>query len=87
TSLADFFPAGLPPGAADAAHSTLGAALETARQMGGQAGETLARACRDSFARGMQGAAWVAAGGCLAAAIWVRRAFAAAPGTAHAGPT
>ena len=54
--------AGLPPGAADAARNSVGAALQVSHQIGGPAGEALAASARNTFTDAM---GW----GFLAAAI------------------
>jgi DHA2 family multidrug resistance protein-like MFS transporter len=56
-SMADAYPDGLPAGADD----TLAAALEAAARLPGQAGDALAEAARDAFARGLQISSFVAA--------------------------
>ncbi|MFJ6995684.1 MFS transporter [Streptomyces sp. NPDC003090] len=56
-SMADRYPAGAPAGAED----TLGAALETASRLPGEAGQALAEAAREAFTRGLQVNSYVAA--------------------------
>jgi DHA2 family multidrug resistance protein-like MFS transporter len=78
--LNDSLPAGLTADGLAAAHSTLGAALDTARQLGGARGTAVAAAARDAFVASMQAAALVAGAVSLLVAWCVRRALARAPG-------
>ncbi|MFD9569634.1 MFS transporter [Streptomyces sp. NPDC059982] len=81
-------------GAAPAARETLGGAVATARQAGGEAGGQLLALAREAFVHGMQYAAWGGAALLLAAAALAlalaRGAGAPAPATAEpaepAGP-
>jgi MFS transporter, DHA2 family, multidrug resistance protein len=73
--LPDSFPGGLPPEAAAAAQSTLGAAVDAARELGGARGAALAQASRAAFVRGMEVASWVAGAASLCVAWWARRAL------------
>jgi hypothetical protein len=67
--------AGLPGPAAEAAGDSVGAAVAIARQLGGQAGETLAAIARSGFVDAIGIAAIVAAGIAFATAVFVARAM------------
>jgi hypothetical protein len=67
--------AGLPGPAAEAAGDSVGAAVSIARQLGDQAGETLAAIARSGFVDAIGIAAIVAAGIAFATAVFVARAM------------
>jgi MFS family permease len=79
SALEESLPAGLTADALAAAHSTLGAALDTARQLGGSGGSAVATAARHAFIASMQAAALAASAVSLLVAWCVRRALPAAP--------
>ena len=61
----------LPPQAAGLAHDSVGGALQVAQQLGGPAGQALARSADQAFLHGMTLAALTGAGVALAAALLV----------------
>jgi len=65
--------AGLPPGAAGAAHDSVGAAVAIAGQVGGAAGQALAGVARAGFVDALGGAAVLAAGVAILTAVFVAR--------------
>ncbi|WP_052286922.1 MFS transporter [Streptomyces sp. 769] len=62
-------PAGLPKGAADAAHETLAGALQVAAHLPDRVGHALVSAARDAFMHGLHAAVLCAAGVMAAAAV------------------
>jgi len=78
-ALSPLLPADLATASLDAAHKTLGAALDAASQLGGTDGPALATAARRAFVSSMQAAALTASGVSLLVAICVRRALAGGP--------
>jgi MFS transporter, DHA2 family, multidrug resistance protein len=87
--MADAVPIGLASEQADAAHDTLGGALEVADGLRGERGSSLLDAAQHAFAQGMQvaavAAAAVALGTALLAALFLRRTGTAEPPWRPAG--
>ena len=65
--------AGLPPAAAAAAHDSVGAAVAIGNQIGGPAGQALARIARAGFVDALGAAAVLAAGVAVLTAVFVAR--------------
>jgi DHA2 family multidrug resistance protein-like MFS transporter len=67
--IADAVPAGVPPGAADAARDTLGGAVAVAGQLPDRLGQALLAAARQAFIQGLHLAFAVSAAAAVAAAV------------------
>ena len=71
SELADVVPAGVPPGASEAAKDTLGGAVEAAQTLPDTLGTTLLNTAQEAFTQGLQVAALTSAAVALGAAALV----------------
>jgi DHA2 family multidrug resistance protein-like MFS transporter len=61
SSMEASMPAGLLPGAAESARSTLAGAIQATREIGGSSGDLIAEAARQSFAESLAAVSWISA--------------------------